>query len=58
MQINPSAANTASLRPPATAKAASLPDVNQDRLVDTFLKLTTIPGETYHEKPVADSIKS
>lgn len=33
------------------------PQVNQDRLVQTFLRLTQIPGQSTNERAVADAIK-
>ena len=43
---------------PAAEAAPQDTPVNQERLVDNSLKLTTIPGATRNERQVADTIKS
>ena len=43
--------------PSPTPLTPQTPPINEDRLVDTFLHLTQIPGPTGNERKVADELK-
>ncbi|MEW6278173.1 MAG: M20/M25/M40 family metallo-hydrolase [Candidatus Eremiobacterota bacterium] len=52
MTIRPLAAAPA---PPSNVQP---PPINESRLVDTFLRLVTVPGPSLRERPIADQLKA